>query len=652
MKRLISIIATLGLAVSAFAANESVVKGPDGKLAVTVGLDSGKPYYSVNYGDEVILEKSPLGFEANFGSFSKDMSFVSEASEAIKKPYVQDRIKASSVIYNANKLTYSLKNQAGVDIDIVFQVSDNDIAFRYVVKPFRSRFSTTYSMVVLSEATGFDFPSNTTTFITPQATPMTGFARTKPSYEETYGYDAPLTEKSRYNCGFTFPALFHIGENHWALVSETGVSGEYVGSHLSDPTEDGLFCIEFPNENEINGWGSTGAAMALPAQTPWRTITVGEGLAPIVETTVPYDVVDPLYEASQTYVPGRSTWSWIMWGDGATVYEDQVAYIDFASAMGWEYCLVDALWDTQIGRDRIAELSRYAQSKGVGLFLWYNSNGAWNDAPQGPRGCLSSSIARHKEMKWLKEIGVKGLKVDFFGSEKQPMMQVYEDILSEANEYGLMIIFHGCTIPRGWERMYPNYVGSEAVLASENLMFGQKANDDEALSACTHTFIRNAVGVMEFGGSALNRHWSRGNDRGNTRRTTDAFELSTAVLFQNPVQNFALAPNNLYDVPKFELDFMKAVPTTWDEVRFIDGYPGKYCVMARRHGTTWYICGINAEQSSKKLEIDLSGFGFKGESIYCISDCADGSTREDNAKVKNNILKVEMQTNGGFVARF
>lgn len=652
MKTIISIIAALGLAVSAFAANESVVKGPDGKLAVTVGLDSGKPYYSVNYADEVILEKSPLGFISTLGDFDKEMNFVSESVEPVRKSYVQDRIKTSFVNYTANKLTYTIKNKAGVEIDIVFQVSDNDIAFRYAMKPFRNRFSTAYSMVVLSESTGFDFPENTTTFLTPQATPMTGFARTKPSYEETYCYDAPIGEKSRYDCGYTFPALFHIGASHWALVSETGVSGEYVGSHLSDPADGGLYRIEFPNEKEINGWGSTGAAMGLPAHTPWRTITVGDNLAPIVETTVPYDVVDPLYEPSQVYVPGRSTWSWIMWSDGATCYEDQVTYIDFASAMGYEYCLVDALWDTQIGRDRIAELSRYAQSKGVGLFLWYNSNGAWNDAPQGPRGCMSSSIARHKEMKWLREIGVKGLKVDFFGSEKQPMMQVYEDILSEANEYGLMIIFHGCTIPRGWERMYPNYVGSEAVLASENLMFGQKANDDEALSACTHTFIRNAVGVMEFGGSALNRNWSRGNDRGNIRRTTDAFELSTAVLFQNPVQNFALAPNNLYDVPAFEIEFMKAVPTTWDEVRFIEGYPGKYCVMARRHGTTWYICGINAEPGAKKLEIDLGSFGFKGASVYCISDCADGSTREDNAKVKNNILKVEMQTNGGFVAVF
>lgn len=642
------LISVLVAAVSLYASDEAVVKGPDGKLSVELGLDGEKPYYTVSYNDAVILEKSPLGFVSSHGNYDRDMTFVNSNTEPVKKSYVQDRIKKSFINYQANRLVYTLKNSRGAELDIEFQVSNNDVAFRYVMKPFRG----SLSAVILSEASGFDFPSNTTTFLTPQSVPMIGFARTKPSYEEVYCYDAPMGEKSQYGCGYTFPALFHIGEDHWALVSETGVSSQYVGSHLSDATADGLYTIEFPNEKEINGWGTSSAAVALPAKMPWRTITVADNLAPIVETTIPFDLVDPLYEPSQSYKFGRSTWSWIMWQDGATVYEDQVTYIDFANALGYEYVLIDALWDTQIGRDRVEELVAYADSKNVGVFLWYNSNGAWNDAPQGPRQCMSSSIARKKEMKWLKELGVKGLKVDFFGSDKQPMMQLYEDILSDANEYGLMIIFHGCTLPRGWERMYPNFVGSEAVLASENLMFTQQSNDDEAKSACTHTFIRNSLASMEFGGSVLNRKWSRDNKRGNTRRTTDAFELSTAVLFQNPVQNFALAPNNLYDVPAFEIDFMKSVPTTWDDVKFIEGYPGKYCVMARRHNNTWYVCGINAEGSAKQIEIDLSDFGFAQDECYLISDAENGGAKEEMAKVKNNILKVEMLPEGGFVARF
>ena len=183
--------------------------------------------------------------------------------------------------------------------------------------------------------------------------------------------------------------------------------------------------------------------------------------------------------------------------------------------------------------------------------MGYDSNGGFNDAPQGPRNHMNTSVARKKEMKWLQEAGVKGLKVDFFGGDKQETMRLYEDILSDANDYGLMIVFHGCTLPRGWERMYPNYVGSEAVIASEMLVFSEYVRENEAFFATLHPFIRNTVGAMEFGGVVLNKHLNRGNKEGQTRQTTDIFQLATAVLFQNPVHMFAHTLNNLTDVPLF-----------------------------------------------------------------------------------------------------
>lgn len=121
-------------------------------------------------------------------------------------------------------------------------------------------------------------------------------------------------------------------------------------------------------------------------------------------------------------------------------YDDQKRYIDFCAAMGYRTVLVDALWDTRVGYEKIEELARYADSKGVGLYLWYNSNGYWNDAPQGPRGKMNNTIARRKEMKWMQRIGVRGIKVDFVGSDKQVTMQLYEDILADANDYGLLVI--------------------------------------------------------------------------------------------------------------------------------------------------------------------------------------------------------------------
>jgi hypothetical protein len=337
--------------------------------------------------------------------------------------------------------------------------------------------------------------------------------------------------------------------------------------------------------------------------------------------------------------------------DGGTVFDVQKEYIDFSAAMGYETILVDALWDTQIGYEKIEELARYGSEKGVALYLWYNSNGYWNDAPQGPRGIMDNPVARRKEMAWMKSIGVKGIKVDFFGGDKQVTMKLYEDILFDANDYGLMVVFHGCTLPRGWERMYPNFASSEAVLASENLHFGQGSCDREAFSATLHPFIRNTVGSMDFGGSALNKFYNPGNipNKGSKRMTSDVFALATAVLFQSGVQHFALAPNNLTDAPQWAIDFMKNVPTTWDEVRYIDGYPGKYVVLARRKADKWYIAGINAQNETMKLKLNLPMID-GGSQLKMYSDDQALNGQVTSVKIrKNQEVEVVMPANGGMV---
>ena len=379
-------------------------------------------------------------------------------------------------------------------------------------------------------------------------------------------------------------------------------------------------------------------------------MTVGETLAPIVETTVPFDVVEPLYEASRPYKYGKGVWSWIIKMDPSCNFDEQKRYVDFAADMGYETVLVDALWDTQIGYEGIERLAQYAKSKGVALYLWYNSNGSWNDAPQGPRGIMSDIVKRRKAMKWMQENGVRGIKVDFFGGDKQETMRLYHDILSDANDYGILVIFHGCTLPRGWERMYPNFAASEAVLASENLHFSQGMCDAEAQNASIHPYVRNTVGSMDFGGSALNKYYSSNNEaKGSKRMTSDVFALATAVLFQSPVQHFALAPNNLTDAPSWAIDFMKNVPTTWDDVRFIDGYPGKYVVLARRHGNDWYYAGVSADKTPVKLTVELPE-EMRGASFSLYSDNKDlVGSKTDCKPDKKGKVKITIPANGGFV---
>ena len=634
--------------------DEKTVTSPDGVTFLKVGLKDGRAYYKVGYyadGKEgrkevTMLEESPLGLVANIGDFSRDLVWVKEQTGTRDIRYDLERSKASRVDKKANTFTVRLANAKKQEMEVEFVVEDHNVAFRY----FLPKQGGTGSVRVMNETTGFRFPGKTTTFLTPQSDAMIGWKRTKPSYEEEYKADAPMDTPSQYGHGYTFPGLFHVGEDGWVLVSETGVDSRYCGSRLSD-AQDGLYTVAFPMPEENNGNGTSEPAFALPGHTPWRTLTVSRDLAPIVETTVPWDVVESRFTTEHKYKYGRGTWSWILWQDNSINYDDQVRYIDMASAMGYEYTLIDNWWDNNIGHKRMEELIRYARSKGVELFLWYSSSGYWNDIEQSPINIMDNPIARKREMRWLQQQGVRGIKVDFFGGDKQETMRLYEAILSDADDHGLMVIFHGCTLPRGWERMYPNYVGSEAVLASENMIFNQHFCDNEAFNATLHPFIRNTVGCMEFGGTFLNKRMNRGNDGGPTRVTTDIFQLATAVAFQNPVQNFALAPNNLTDVPAFEIDFMKEIPTVWDEVKFIDGYPGRYVVLARRHGQDWYVAALNAGKETLKLTVDLPMLA--GSPVAYYHDGKDGKTPQvEETKVgKKGQFKFTLPAQGGAVLK-
>lgn len=645
MKNRLKLLVWLFALSGPLAAQSVSVNGPDGKLQLTVSCPSanGEVSYAVTYNGKKMLESSPLGMETNVGDFYRGLQLKEHKVTALDTVYEQSRIKASRIHYRANELLCSFVNGEGKNVQITFRISNNDVAFRYTLPREQGKGSVT----VNSERTGFRFPSQTTTFLCPQSDAMIGWKRTKPSYEEEYKADAPMNERSGYGHGYTFPCLFKVGDDGWVLLSETGVDSRYCGSRLSD-WDNGVYRIAFPMPEENNGNGTVSPAFSLPGSTPWRTVTVGETLKPIVETTVPWDVVEPRYTTTHDYKPGRGTWSWILWQDGSINYDDQVRYVDLAAAMGYEYVLIDNWWDNNIGRDRMEQFIKYARSKGVEVFLWYSSSGYWNDIEQSPVNRMDNSIARKQEMRWLQSLGVKGIKVDFFGGDKQETLRLYEEILSDADDHGLMVIFHGCTLPRGWERMYPNYVGSEAVLASENLVFSQHFCDNEAFNATLHPFIRNAVGCMEFGGVFLNKRLNRSNDGGTIRRTTDIFQLATAVLFQNPIQNFALAPNNLTDAPQICLDFMKQVATTWDETRFIDGYPGRYIVLARRHGNTWYIAAANATAEPLKLKLDLPMLAGQEVSLY--SDDKKMQPQLKLQKIKTDgSLQLTVQPQGGAV---
>ena len=742
-------------------AREVTIASPNGKLVVTISDEGGLPTYAVSLDGQPAILPSALGFKADFGDLTHDLAITRTTTRHIDHTYDMWQVKQSHFHYVAEQLEVEFKTTAqpngaqktparpngsqgsslsNLQFSIEFSVSDNSLAFRYLIP--RQANDNPKSAVIFSEATSFRLPEGTTTFLTPQSDAMIGWERTKPSYEEEYRADAPMDTPSQYGHGYTFPCLFGLPPTSnpaaastrslpkgkggsamehgmWVLISETGVSSAYCGSHLSDyhplspsdtqtlsypsdtqtpsyPSDtqtlsslnepqdisnqlpslregQGVgpgvgYSIAYPLPGENNGRGDAFAGIPLPGSTPWRTIAVGTTLKPIVETTIPYDVVEPLYPLNlqssifnlqssnfQSSIfnlqsSNRYTWSWLIWQDNSINYDDQVRFIDLAAAMGYESCLVDNWWDQNIGRERIAELSRYAQSKGVSLMLWYNSNGFENDAPQTPRDCMSTAIARDREMAWLQSIGVRGIKVDFFGGDKQETMRLYEDILYDANRYGICCIFHGCTLPRGWERMYPNYVASEAVLASENVYFSEGAALREPFDLTMHPFCRNAVGAMDWGGVIMNRYMSKDNRSRHTRKTTDVFEIASAFTNQTAVQCIAMQPNNLQELDSVTLSFLRHIPTTWDETRFLDGYPGRYVVLARRHGSQWYVAGLNALKEPLTLTLDLSDLPL----TTVLTDQTDRQghvtgVAQSPLKLKKGKARLTIQPNGGVV---
>lgn len=651
MKRTILFAVTLMTVMSSVAA-EKIIYSPDKNLSVTVSDTGGKASYWVNLNGKQMLRQSAIGLKTNISDLTKGLTMTVKSEESVTTRYKMTRTKASNVDKQANRTVLSFVNKEGFVVEVEFYVSNNDIAYRYLL-PCPSS-GNPKCAVVYGEASSFNFPDHTTTFISPQTQPMSGWERTKPSYEEVFSSDAPMNQKSQYGVGYTFPCLFRVGNDGWVLVSETGVTGEYPGARLSDYQAGIGYTIAYPQEGENNGNGTPWAGISLPGATPWRTITVGQTLAPIVETTIPYDVVEEQYSATENYSPGRYTWSWLLWQDESINYDDQVKFIDMAAKLGYEFVLVDNLWDVRIGRERMAQLSEYAQTKGVHLMLWYNSNGFGNDAPPLPRNIMSRAIDRKKEMAWLQKIGVKGIKVDFFAGDKQQTMQLYEDILSDANDYGLQVIFHGCTLPRGWERMYPNLAASEGALASENVFFTEEHAKREGYDMTLHPFARNAVASFDWGGVIMNRMMSKDNKSRHKRFTSDVFELATAITNQCSVNCIEVTPNVVDGLSDIVKDFLKQIPTAWDETKFIDGYPTKYAVIARRTGNQWFVGGINGTQQPMTVMLNLPMLAGKTVNYYFDKKVSGNEFWPEAAlkslKVsKSGKAKVTLQPMGGII---
>ncbi|MGL6162492.1 glycoside hydrolase family 97 catalytic domain-containing protein [Microbulbifer sp.] len=638
MKRIL-LISMLLLLSACGAKQQYSLYSPDGSLAVTLELnEAGQPQYRIERNGELVLKPSQLGVVLDGVDLSRGLALESVGEPAaVSENYTMLQGKRRQIAYTAKEQVFNFRNAGGAELQIAFRVSDDGVAFQY-----RFPGQSDNIKVVEGELTSFAFPAGSKAWLQPVAEAQTGWANTNPSYEEHYQMDIDVGEASPSPAGWIFPALFHT-PGGWALISEAGMDGNYHASRLQAESPGGEYRIGYPMDAEVFTDGALMAQSTLPFHSPWRFIAVGE-LSTLVESTLGTDLAEPAVAEMDWVDPGLVSWSWALLKDPSVNYETQKKFIDYAAEMDWRYTLVDADWDRNIGYERIAELADYAAQKNVRLLLWYNSSGSWNKTEFTPKGALLTREQRRVEFARLQDMGIAGVKIDFFAGDGQSMIAYYRELAQDAADFGLLVNFHGATLPRGLHRTFPNMMTSEAVHGFEMITFMQKSADVAATHMAMLPFTRNAFDPMDFTPTAFSEIPNI------ERRTSNGFELALPVLFLSGLQHIAETDEGMAAVPEYVRDYMRGVPVSWDESRLVAGYPGKFAVVARRAGDTWYLAGINGEPEERQLTMDLSFIGARtGELI------SDGETPRsfNRSEVETgSAVSLSLRGLGGFVMTF
>lgn len=618
----------------------TTVSSPDKKIVAEISLGSNKQlFYSILYGGKKITENSALGLLREDADFASNMEWLSVSDPVyVKDNYKLLTAKKSDIKYAANKKEITVQNSNGDAMKIVFQVSNDGVAFRYEFPQISTEIKK-----IKQELTSFHFIEGTRAWLQPKTEAQSGWEHSNPSYEAHYMMDVKTGTASPGPNGWVYPAMFKYNDV-WMLITEAALGRTYCGTSLQQFSENNEYKINFPEPAEKFTDGVLYPESKLPWQTPWRIIAIGS-LKTIAESTLGTDLALPALHTDSSFIkPGRASWSWIMSKDNFIVYDEQKKYIDYAADMHWEYCLIDAAWDKKIGYDKIKELVQYAAQKNVGVILWYNSAGAWNTVKYTPKDLLLTHEGRIREFALLQQMGVKGVKVDFFGGDGQSFINYYQDILEDAAAYHLLVNFHGATLPRGWQRTYPNLMTTEAVYGYEMITFNQKDADTAAPHMVMSAFARNAFDPMDFTPVSLYKIPRI------QRRTSTAFELATSVIFLSGIQHYVEGPEGMAKMPEAVKNYMQHVPVQWDDTKFIDGYPGKFYAVARRSGSKWYVAAINGDTAVKQITINKLPFmaAFKTGTFFSSNDKGE-ITVDKKTVYANKTTTISIKANDGFV---
>lgn len=621
--------------------NSWYLLSPDKNIKVEVFEEQGKIFYSafMKVGDEskMIIQKSPLGISRKDADFSKNLVFsgISMMKE-IDEQYEVITGKNRQLHNRANELTVEFEDPIKNKVQLFFRAFNDGLAFRYLFPENKEG-----DFEVTEESTGFKFSEGKAWI-----QPYDDVTKWTPAYEAHYLNEVTIGEPSPMKNGWCFPALFNTNDT-WILLSEAGLDGDFYGAHLNPECENGLYTIRMPEKEEALGFFDQNAVSdKLPWVTPWRVAIIGNNLNTILQS----DMVSHLNPENRLddiswIKPGRASWSWLSDHDSPQDFLKLKEFVDLAVEMNWEYSLVDANWNIMKGGD-IKQLVEYANSKAIGIILWYNSGGPHNTVEEMVRDVMHVQSKRQAEFAKLQEWGVKGVKIDFFQSDKPGMMKLYKDILEDAAKFQIMVNFHGCTIPRGWSRTYPHLMTMESVRGAECYTFADTYPLNAPKSNTILPVTRNVVGSMDYTPVIF-------SDMEKPHITSYGHELALAVLFESGWLHLADKVDAYRNLPSKPKDFLKNVPVVWDEVEYLTGYPGSEMVLARRSGKDWYIAGVNGENISKNLIIP---FNFLNDGNYKVELIKDGKSPRSFASSnfiieETSSYEIDLLPYGGFVMK-
>ena len=637
MKHIIQLLLLFVFTNSFASTNKTELFSPNGKIMADMQTIEKNGYYKASLkityrdieGDHILFENLPVGLKTNKQNLVDSLKLVavSPAKEIIEN-YRMVTGKKSDCSNHAIEKIYSFENPKGQKIDLIVRAYNDGLTFRY-------RFnSADKGENVKSEETTYPIVEGVKRWIQSYRIDYEGF------YELTKsGLSEQVSRRNTNNNLWTYPLLIEPEDSLFVLITEANIQRGQCGSQLSNADNSSEYRVVLgDDELPVSGvW-----------ESPWRVMIIGS-LADIVESTLVTDVSEPSKVDDITWINPAPV-SWIYWADnnGSNDFQKVKKYIDLAAEMNWPYNLIDWKWNEMSNGGDVNDAIQYATEKGVKSLLWYNSSTSWNgEGAPGPLFVLNEKDSRINEYQKLNDMGVSGIKVDFFNGDGYKEMDYYIDLLEDAIDHQLLINFHGATMPRGWQRTYPHMMTVEAVYGAEWYNNQPILTEKAARHNATLPFTRNVIGPMDYTPGTF-------SDSQHPHITSHGHELALTVVFESALQHMPDSPESYRSLPKSVREFLSELPTSWDETKLLNGYPGESVVLARRKGDLWYIGGLNGTDAPLTLSFDpVELAGTKGVITLIKDGNEERSFTIDEELDLSNIsttLNVSCLARGGFVA--